>query len=266
MFEHYSSDEAFVLIFSILLALICWLTWYSQLGMVRRQFRRSGGRGLLAWTPAVCAGILYVVLKLWSAEDVRSDPAYMFFYMIAGAAWVGIFRLQLPLFGIVARDDVLERGNTAAVWPFFGALIGGTCCFAGANVGNGPGWWVVFFSAALSTAALLASWSAVHLFTGLCEKVTVERDPSAALRAAGLLIGIGVILGRAVAGDWVSAGSTVLDFGLKAWPALVLVAAAGTVERSCLPQRGQDGSTTAATGWAPALAYVGAGIGVAVAF
>lgn len=266
MFEHYSPDEAFVLIVSILLTVACWLVWYCQLGMIRRQFRRNGGRGLLAWTPVICAGILYVVLKVWSAEDVRSDPAYMIFYMVVGAAWMGIFRLQLPLNGIVVRDDVLERGNTAAAWPFVGALVGGTCCFAGANVGNGPGWWVVFFSSALSTAALLVSWAVVHRFTGLCEKVTVERDPAAALRAAGFLIGAGVILGRAVAGDWVSAGATVMDFGLKAWPALVLVAAVVTVERSCLPQHGQDGSTAAATGWAPALAYLGAGIGVAVAF
>jgi hypothetical protein len=40
----------------------------------------------------------------------------------------------------------LEHGNPAA-----GAILGLTLAFARGNIGNGPGWWVVVFSAGMST-------------------------------------------------------------------------------------------------------------------
>lgn len=264
--DSYSSDEGFALVVSIIVVLVTWLTWYSRLGMVGCRLRAQGPRWPLAWTPPACALLLYVVLARWSAEDVRTDPAYMFFYMVLGLAWLGIVCLQLPLFGLSARDDVLERGNAPAAWAISGALIGTMCCFVGGNVGNGPGWWVVLFSGWLSTTALLNLWWVIHVAAGLPEKVTVDREPSAGLRAAGFFIGAGLILGRSVAGDWVSAGATLVDFARMGWPAAVLAAAVIMVERSCRTESALAPLEVGASGWVPALAYVGTGIGVMLAW
>lgn len=259
MFEHYSPDEGFALIVGGIIVMVSWIPWYYQLAVVGRRVRKLGRRQPLALAPLVCAVLLYFVLDRWSAEDVRFDPAYMLFYMVIGLAWLGLFRLPLPRFGLSPRDDVLERGNDATGWATTGALIGGTCCFAGANVGNGPGWWVVLFSGMLSTTALMLLWYLLHKATGLYEKVSIERDTAAGLRVAGFFVGAGLILGRAVAGDWVSAGATAVDFAGMAWPAAILTTMAVAVEQIC-PQRPMSGLAECLFyGLSPALFYMAAG-------
>lgn len=266
MLDNYSSDEAFALIVGFILALGTWATWYYALLVIGRKVRARGLRWPLAIAPAVCALLLYFVLARWSAEDVRTDPAYMVFYMVIGAAWLGLVRLWLPLFGLSFRDDVLERGNDAASHAISGALVGGLCCFAGGNVGNGPGWWVVLFSGLLATATFFLLWWLVHRASGLAEKVTIDRDLAAGLRAAGFLVGCGIILGRAVAGDWVSASATMADFARLAWPAALLAGAVVAVERSCAPEISRSAPAVCVSGWVPACVYAGLGIFVMLAW
>jgi uncharacterized membrane protein YjfL (UPF0719 family) len=266
MFDNYSSDEAFALIVGIIAGIGGWMTWYYALLVVGRKVRSRGRRLPLALAPALCALLLYVVLARWSAEDVRTDPAYMVFYMVIGAGWLGLFRLLLPIFSLSLRDDALERGNAAAAWAISGALLGGVCCFAGDDVGNGPGWWVVLFSGLLATATLFLLWWLVHVGSGLAEKVTVDRDFAAGLRAAGFFIGCGLILGRAVAGDWVSAGVTTADFARLAWPAVLLAGAVVTIERCCAPEPARGALAVWVSGWVPASVYMGVGIFVMLAW
>jgi hypothetical protein len=90
---------------------------------------------------------------------------------------------------------------------------------------------VVAFSAGLSTVGFLGLWALTEWLTGISELVTVERAGGAGLRLGGFLAGTGMILGRSVAGDWVSAQATVRDFIGMAWPALLLALAAVTIER-----------------------------------
>ncbi len=266
MFGIYSQDESFALVVGSLLTLIFWGIWFFQLAATARKIRPRGQRWPLALAPVACAAVLFIVLKHWSAEDVQSDPAYILFYMIIGGAWVGLFRTQLPYFGLSARDDALERGNNAAGWAIVGALLGGSCCFAGGNVGNGPGWWVVLYSAWLSTTSLVVLWWIIHVCTDMTDKLTIERDLGAGLRAAGFFVGAGLILGRAVAGDWVSTAATTLDFARMAWPAPCLAVAAIALERCCPPAVAPNAWATFVAGWIPAAAYVGAGALVMLAW
>jgi len=73
--------------------------------------------------------------------------------------------------------------------------------------------------------------AALHHLTGLADGVTIDRDRGLAIRAALLLAASGLVLGRAVAGDWVSAWATVFDFGQGAWPVLVLAVTETVVAR-----------------------------------
>ena len=69
-------------------------------------------------------------------------------------------------------------------------------CFAGGNVGDGPGWWVVVFCAALSTGALFLLWGALQAATDLADSIVIERDGASAVRLAGFLVACGLVLGR----------------------------------------------------------------------
>jgi hypothetical protein len=253
-----SGDEIVVLVASGVLAVVCWGAWYISPALVRRIGRAGAGRRLLQLTPPAAAGLLWVVLRNASSFDVRDDPRYLTFYLLLGAAWVGLSIRWVALTGVSTRDDVVERANGSAAIAVAGALLAITLCYAGGNIGSGPGWWVVVFSAALATVTLFAVWMLLELASGVSDAVTVDRDPSAGLRLAGFLVACGLVLGRAVAGDWESAAATVRDFGNAAWPVLVLMIAAAVVERAARPTADSPRPSIVVYGCVPALVYVGA--------
>jgi uncharacterized membrane protein YjfL (UPF0719 family) len=238
-----SGDEVMILLVSLGVATFAWYWWYAAM-RVQALAVRNAGRSIFVATPPICLAMLFLVLRLWAADDVRYSGTYLMFYTVAGAAWVGFCALWLGFLGISPRDDVIERQNLAAAFATAGALAGITFSFAGANIGNGPGWWVVVFSAGLSTAAFFGLWALVERLTAISESVTIDRAVDAGLRLGGFLVAIGMILGRAVAGDWVSQEATIRDFVAVAWPVLPLTVLAVTIERVQSPDtRARDGDS-----------------------
>src|SRR5687767_4652112 len=188
-----SDDEVFVTIASLVLTAIAWGVWYAQPRLVRSLRRGASARWLLDLAPLLSAVALFLVLRQAAADDVRYDPVYLTMYLVVGMAWVGMSLRFLPLLGLSVRDDVLERKNAGVSYAAAGAMLAITLCYAGGNIGNGPGWWVVVFSAAVATLALFAVWFLLEAMTGLSDVITIDRDASAGLRLAGLLIACGMI-------------------------------------------------------------------------
>jgi hypothetical protein len=255
-----SVDEKIVAAVAAGITLFAWLGWYVPALTVGHPRSPGRGRPVLLAAPIVSAALLYLVLQTASAYDVRDDWRYVVFYLVLGAAWVGVAAKLLPLAGVSVRDDVLERGNPAAAYAAGGALLAISLCFAGGNIGDGPGWWVVVFSAALATAALFALWLGLDTLAGLADTVTIDRDRAAGVRLAGFLVASGIILGRAVAGDWVSTGATVRDFVLVGWPVLPLLGVAAALERNLRPTPERAALPAATHGVLPALLFVGAAV------
>jgi uncharacterized membrane protein YjfL (UPF0719 family) len=259
-----SGDEIFALLLGGGLALWTWMGWYLSTASVSRLGARSPGKTLMSWWPVACAAALFAVLKTSASFDVRDDVAYLTLYMVIGAGWVGVILKLLPITGISPRDDILERGNGAAVPAVAGALLGFTLCFAGGNIGDGPGWTVVIYSASIATFTLAVSWLAFDRLTRVSDTITIERDAAAGVRLGGLLVGAALILGRAVAGDWVSGVATWRDFVVHGWPALLLFIVAVPFERGLLPTQDHPSRSVAAAGAAPALLYLAAAIAYVV--
>lgn len=252
-----SEDEVFVLLASMVVAAVGWARWNWPIPAVSWLHCGWGYRFVLVLLPIVCAGLLFAVLRWLAAADVRNDGRYLVMYEALGGAWVLAAASLLPGIGYSIRDDVLERRNGAALWTICGALVGLTLCFAGGNIGNGPGWWVVVFAAAISTLAFFALWIGFEWFARPGEAITQNRDRAAGLRLGGFLVAAGLILGRSVAGDWISAEATVRDFVLRSWPVIPLFILGLFVERLAPPQTGRGFAAAAALGLLPALIYLG---------
>jgi hypothetical protein len=251
-----SAGERILTIMSIVFAAVMWTRWYLiPAGLQRLGAPRSGWTALHV-TPALCAVLLLIVLRTAASHDVRDDMRYLGMYLALGAAWIAAATLLLPVVGVSVRDDVHERANPAAAYAIAGALIGVTFAFAGGNIGDGPGWWVVLFSSGLATLALYALWLVFEQFTDVSDHVTIERDPASGLRLGGLLTACGLILGRAAAGDWVSASLTVNDFVRVGFPALALVAIAIPVEMRARPTMTRPTPSPVVWGIVPAAVYV----------
>jgi uncharacterized membrane protein YjfL (UPF0719 family) len=251
-----SEDEVVVTVVSILTGPAAWLLWLFRMGQAR-DLRYRGSVNALAAALVVAAALIFLVLKTAASFDVVDDVCYQFMYFVLGLAWLRMAQSSFALAGVSARDDVVERGNVAATIALCGALIGAALCYAGGNIGDGPGWWVVVFCAALSTGAFLLGWTVLASTTAIADSVVIDRDPAAGVRLGGFLVGLGLVLGRAVAGDWHSGSETITDFIAALPPALVILVAAFLVERVAGPTPEHPQREFVSTGVAPALLYLG---------
>jgi hypothetical protein len=179
-----------------------------------------------------CAIAIDFVLAKWSSPSVRGDASEVNFYLIFAVGWISIAQAVFALLGISVRDDVAERRNAAAGFACVGWTLAATCCVAGANIGDGPGFGVVLFCAALATAILCALWFLVAAVSGAVETITIERDDGSGIRCGGWLAGTGITAGACVAGDWISLSATVRDFAKYFWPLVIVAGIFAIIERS----------------------------------
>jgi hypothetical protein len=257
-----SDDELWVLMTCAIVAVVGGMREVRHVLGLSTLHVGTRTRALVAGTLVVCAVIVQLTLSNLASFDVQGSFLYTFFYDVMGLAWLVVLALGLHGVGLSLRDDVLERRNDAALAAWSGAMIGGACAFAGGNVGDGPGWWCVVFAGGLASALLLGSWVLMHHLGGLHDHVTIDRDLGAGARAGALLLGVGLIGGRAAAGTWFSFADTTATFVAGAWPALVIVACAIAVERTV--GRGPS-AVSRRVGSLFALAYLGAALAVVLA-
>jgi hypothetical protein len=140
-----------------------------------------------------------------------------------GLAVSGLCLAFLRLLG-AQEADVAQRGNAAASVLLVGMCAASALAFAGANIGEGPGFHVVLLCAGLSVGTLCV-FLLIHAGLGRSiYRVLVERDMALAVRLAGALIAVGLIAGRSVAGTWISTASTLDDFARHVWPVGLVLA------------------------------------------
>lgn len=225
-----SPDEVFVALGSAVVTFVGWRRWYTRLLRAPAMGRAPVVRPVLSALPvAALVGILLVLRRMASA-DVRYNPTYLLFYLGFGAAWLCAVCSVAQRLGISWVDDAMDRGNLAAVLAVSGIVLGGAACYAGGNVGDGPGWWCVLIAGGIATGFWILLWYALERLSRVSEAVTVERDAGAGLRLGAWLLASGLICGRAAAGDWMGLVPTIVDFAVTAWPALPLAALAIVVE------------------------------------
>lgn len=255
-----SDDELVVTLGATVVALVGWGRFFLQ-AMVLTRLGPRPHPGRMAWlVPVVVGATVFAVLRTIAASDVRDAPPYLFQYSVMGMAWVVLASWAFGFLGVSWRDDVLERGNGAALPAALGLYAGVGLAFAGANVGEGPGWWVVVASALVSTLGFLAAAALVSSLGGVHEAVTVDRDLGAGVHAGGVFGALGVVAGRGAAGNWEGLEPMLADFVWHAWPlapfAVAGVAVARTLRSMPRPTRISAGFVSATLHLVVALGYV----------
>lgn len=150
-------------------------------------------------------------------------------------------------------DDAIERRNGAALVGFVGAMLGMALIYAAGNLGEGPSYEENFFSAGLGAAGFFLLWMILEIGGKVSMSIAEERDVASGIRFGGFALAIGLIIARAVAGNWHSVSDTVHDFITDGWTAAALCGVAILVERIFRPTaRVPQGSI----GWAVLIALV----------
>lgn len=229
------------LFFGLFFGVALWIPTYKAVLQVHCLRPDSKHRLALGVLPIFCLLFIMFVLLRKASPDVRSSFDWIAFYLAGGAAWLQLALFLLSLLGVSARDDVLERRNPAAAWVVYGTLIGTTFCYSGANTGRGPGPQVVLLCAVLSSAGLLALWFCLERITRLADCITIEKDEETGIRAGGWMIGLGILLGAAVAGDWHSFRGTIWDFARYGWVSIIFLLLGILLEISLTPASRKKG-------------------------
>jgi len=212
------------------------------------------------WVFGACAAtslaFFAVASRLWGAAEIRASGGEVFFLTFVGAVWLTLATKVFSWLGLSFRDDAVERSNVAALVALCGALMAATFIYAGASIGEGPSYMNNFFCIMLGTSGLIVLWVLLELGAKVSRSITEERDLASGLRMSGFLLAIGLVLGRALAGDWESGAATIRDFVREGWPAVLLWVIALAIERFARPSRGRPFPSWAAFGLLPAGLYV----------
>lgn len=210
---------------SIILTAVYLFRWYKYTLSSNPIKRGTFSRILLAFLPVASFVIILYTLQNLASFDVVGSAVYIVMYLMIGLVWFyfGVF-LMFAFFDVSWVDDALNMNNPAAALAVVGGGLGVTIIYAGSNIGDGPGWWCVFFAGGLGLTAWFALGVLANLSTRVFKRITVGRSMACAIRTCAYLISSGIVLGRASAGDWTSFGKTVIEF-LDGWPVLIITAA-----------------------------------------
>jgi len=211
----YDISEFIVLIICGIISYLFLYKWYKF--VFKSNISISGEnkfmKYILGFLPVAALAIIFFTLRGLASFDVVEDPIYIIFYILMGFAAIYFGELAMSLlFDISWIDDVLNLGNSAALFAVCGGFLGITLIYSGSNIGDGPGWWCVVFAGGLGIAAWILLGLIINIFTGIFERITIGRDISCGIRTGGYFLASGIILARASAGDWTSYSMTVKEF------------------------------------------------------
>src|SRR5262249_11105088 len=139
------------------------------------------------------------------------------------AVWLILAARLFAWMGLSLRDDAVDRKNVSALIALCGAVLALGIVYAGANIGEGPSFTNNFFCDVIGFASFFLLWLFLERFGKVSRAITEDRDFASGLRTCGLFLAFGMILGRALAGDWHSEEATVRDFIRDGWPAAMLL-------------------------------------------
>lgn len=137
----------------------------------------------------------------------------LLFYVFMGFAWIYLFnKLIFYFYDISWIDDIITNGNYAALSAYVGAILGLNLIYAGANIGDGPGFWCVIVAGGIGILLWFVLALLINKCTGILERITISRDLGSGIRFGGYLLSTGVFLARGSRGDWFNFWQTIIDF------------------------------------------------------
>ncbi len=195
-------------------------------------------------------------LAWWGAKEIREEGGERFFLTLAGTVYLLFCVYIFKWMGIGLQEDVVERKSTGALVTLGAATIAVALIYCGGSMGEGLFYMENVFSVGLALAGFFIIWILLEVGGKISMSIAEERDLASGIRFGGFLLAVGLILARAVAGDWHSESATVHDFFRDGWPAAVVFGVALVAELLARPNRHLRVPPWPLFGLMPALLYL----------
>jgi len=254
--DSFDPDEFLLLAGSLIICVIGFIAWFRQLRPVSKLGAHPYQRLPLYAAFIVGVAVIVLVVWQWADQQIRDNSAYVLLVFLMGGAWLSVSTGFFHWLGIGLRTDAFEGRNVAASLALGGAILAVLLIFAAATAGAGPSFWNNVFSGGLATAVFLLLWLIVAVFGHADVSVAEERDIASGIRFGAFLAAQGLILARAIAGDWHSSGQTVQDLVRDGWIAGPLTMLAVILERVLRPDATKPTLPVITHGVLPAALYV----------
>jgi len=250
--DELGADEIFFILVAGLVGFFTLIRFYRDLLQVWTGRTTAFSRLALALLPPISILLLFYVLQRWGdALQVNGHPFYIALFIVGLCAWQGLTTRLVAAWGINIRGDVLERRNAAAAIFIGGAIFGTGLLYTFCNVGAGPTIWTTIVPAGVGTAVLvIVAWIALWP-ARIINVIVIDRDIPTAMRHMGLWITGGIILGRAMAGDWISWQQTFTAFCIQGAPVLFLMALTMVLDALLRPTPQEPRPSVLSSGVAP---------------
>lgn len=208
-----SEIETLLFLLCGVLTTIFIVNWYRYLFGIFKPKRKLINDYILGLLPFVLFIIIYYTLRNLASFDVVNDTLFIIFYIFFGFTWIYLFNKLIFLFYDISWiDDIITNGNYAVLSAYVGALLGITLIYAGANIGDGPGFWCVMVAGGIGAILWFTLALLINKFTGIIERIVISRDLGSGIRFGGFLLSTGIILARGSGGDWFNFWQTIIDF------------------------------------------------------
>lgn len=208
-----SEIETLLFLLCGVLTTIFIVNWYRYLFGIFKPKRKLINDYILGLLPFVLFIIIYYTLRNLASFDVVNNTLFIIFYIFFGFTWIYLFNKLIFLFYDISWiDDIITNGNYAALSAYVGALLGITLIYAGANIGDGPGFWCVMVAGGIGAILWFILALLINKFTGIIERIVISRDLGSGIRFGGFLLSTGIILARGSGGDWFNFWQTIIDF------------------------------------------------------
>lgn len=208
-----SEIETLLFLLCGVLTTIFIVNWYRYLFGIFKPKRKLINDYTLGLLPFVLFIIIYYTLRNLASFDVVNDTLFIIFYIFFGFTWIYLFNKLIFLFYDISWiDDIITNGNYAVLSAYVGALLGITLIYAGANIGDGPGFWCVMVAGGIGAILWFILTLLINKFTGIIERIVISRDLGSGIRFGGFLLSTGIILARGSGGDWFNFWQTIIDF------------------------------------------------------
>ena len=254
--EEWDEDEFALFMVCSFVSVLGVVLWCKWLATVPKLGRGPAVRLPLAGTVLMSVGLMWAVTWNWSAKEIRHGQDYSWLVMAMGGACLTVVSVLFGWFGVSAREDACERRNPAAVATLRGGLIGEAFIYCGSITGEGPSFWNNVFSVTLGTATWFALWLVLEAASHVTRTVTEDRDQASGMRFGAYLLAQGLILGRALAGNWHSSAATTRDLLRDGWPAVLLLVLALGAERVLKPTPSNPSPSWVTRGLPVAIIYL----------
>lgn len=228
---------------------------FSEACVLRRHPTTAPFRWGITATVLGSIGMIALALRFWGAAEFRADWSEVLLPTFLGGLQVLAMLAAVRWLGVDVEEDAIAQRNPSVLVASWGAVFASAAIIAGSNIGEGPSFENNLFCMGLGLGWLLLCWFAFEMRTRASRAIVEDRDFASGLRLAGLLAASGLILGRALAGDWHSHFDTLKDLAREGWPAAALWLAASTFERRLHPTPIRPSRAVGPCGALPATIY-----------